>query len=154
MAKQYYLRAPSGEVFSSEHPEFHKDCENLGSGAKGKAARAEYCKAELRALLTPGAKVYCILRTVSASGMARAISLYVKSEGDMRSIDSLSADALGYKLAKKEGLQVSGCGMDMGFHLVYALSCALWPNGTETPPGVRNGAPDTAGGYALKHVWL
>ena len=78
MAKQYYLRSPSGVVFTSVHPEFHKDCENLGSGAKGKAARAEYCKAELRQLLVPGAKVYCILRSVSSSGMSRAISLYVK----------------------------------------------------------------------------
>lgn len=154
MAKQYYLRAPSGEVFPSEHPEFHKDCENLGAGPKGKAARAEYCKAELRRLLAPGAKVYCILRSVSASGMTRAISLYVNSDGAMRGIDSLSADALGYKLVKKEGLQVSGCGMDMGFHLVYSLGCALWPNGTETPHGIRNGKPDTDGGYALKHVWL
>ena len=126
----------------------------MGSGAKGKAASAEYCKAELRALLTPGAKVYCILRSVSSSGMSRAISLYVKSEGDMRNIDSLSADALGYKLSKKEGLLVSGCGMDMGFALVDHLGCALWPNGTGTPHGTRNGQLGTAGGYALKHVWL
>lgn len=154
MAKQFCLRSPAGVVFSSVHPEFHKDCENLGSGAKGKAARAEYCKAELRALLAPGDKVYCILRSVSSSGMSRSISLYVKSEGDMRNVDSLVSDALGYKLAKKGGLQVSGCGMDMGFHLVYALGCALWPTGTETPHGSRNGKPDTDGGYALKHVWL
>ena len=154
MANQYFLRAPSGEVFPSEHPEYHKGCENLGSGAKGKAARAEYCKTELRALLTPGAKVYCILRSVSLSGLSRAVSLYVKSEGDMRNIDSLSADVLGYKLSKKEGLLVSGCGMDMGFHLVYSLGSTLWPNGTETAHGTRNGKPDTDGGYALKHVWL
>ena len=154
MAKQYYMRAPSGEVFPSEHPEYHKECENLGAGAKGKAARAEYCKAELRALLTPGDKVYCILRSVSSSGTSRSISLYVKNDGDLRSIDSLSADALGYKLAKKEGLLVSGCGMDMGFHLVYSLGCAVWPDGTGVPHGVRNGQPDTTGGYALKHVWL
>ena len=154
MAKQYYLRAPSGEVFPSEHPEFRKECENLGSGANGKAARAEYCKAELRALLTPGAKVYCILRSVSSSGMSRAISLYVKSEGDMRNIDSLSADALGYKLAKKTGVMVSGCGMDMGFHLVYSLGSTLWPDGTGTHHGTRNDQLGTAGGYALEHVWL
>ena len=154
MAKQYYMRAPSGEVFHSEHPELHKECENLGAGAKGNAARAEYCKAELRALLTPGAKVYCILRSVSASGMSRAISLYVKSDGDMRNIDSLSADALGYKLAKQAGVMVSGYGMDMGFHLVYSLGSALWPAGTEAPHGIRNGKPDTDGGYALQHVWL
>ena len=125
MAKQYYMRAPSGEVFPSEHPEFHKDWENLGSGAKGKAARAEYCKAELRQLLVPGDKVYCILRSVSASGMSRAVSLYVKSEGDIRNVDSLISDALGYKLAKQAGVMVSGCGMDVGFHLVYSLGCAL-----------------------------
>lgn len=154
MAKQYYLRAPSGEVFHSEHPEFHKECENLGAGAKGKAARAEYCTAELRQLLVPGAKVYCILRSVSASGMSRAISLYVKSAGDMRNIDSLIADALGYKLAKQTGVLVSGCGMDMGFLLVDSLGCALWPDGIGTPHSSRNGTPDTDGGYALKHVWL
>lgn len=154
MAKQYYLRSPAGVVFSSVHPEFHKDCENLGSGAKGKAARAEYCKAELHQLLVPGDKVYCILRSVSSSGMSRAISLYVKSAGDMRNVDSLIADALGYKLAKQAGVMVSGCGMDIGFHLVYSLGCALWPNGTGTHHGSRNGKPDTDGGYALKHVWL
>lgn len=154
MAKQYYMRAQTGVVFSSAHPEFHNDCENLGAGAKGKAARAEYCKAELRQLLVPGDKVYCILRSVSASGMSRAISLYVKSAGDMRNIDSLSADALGYKLAKKTGVTVSGCGMDMGFHLVHSLGRALWPAGTGTPHGSRNGKPDTDGGYALKPVWL
>ena len=155
MAKQFYLRSPAGVVFSSVHPEFHKDCENLGPGAKGKAARAEYCKAELRALLVPGAKVYCILRSVSAYSVSRSISLYVqKSDGDMRNIDSLSADALGYKLAKQAGVMVSGCGMDVGFHLVSSLGCALWPDGTGTPHGIRNGQLDTAGGYALEHVWL
>jgi hypothetical protein len=31
---------------------------------------------------------------------------------------------------------------------------ALWPNGTDTPHGTRNGEPDTNGGYALKHRWM
>lgn len=44
--------------------------------------------------------------------------------------------------------------MDMGFHVVYALGSALWPDGTPAPHGTRNGEPDTAGGYALKHEWL
>ena len=34
MAKQTYMRTTSGEVFSTSHPEYHKDCENLGTGAK------------------------------------------------------------------------------------------------------------------------
>jgi hypothetical protein len=30
-----------------------------------------------------------------------------------------------------DGIKVGGCGMDMGFHLVYNLSYALWPAGFE-----------------------
>ena len=55
---------------------------------------------------------------------------------------------------KTGGLRVSGCGMDMGFHVVYNLGYALWPDGTPEPHGTRNGAPDSDGGYALKHRWL
>jgi hypothetical protein len=49
---------------------------------------------------------------------------------------------------------VNGCGMDMGFSVVCNLGAMLWPMGTDTPHGTRNGAPDSAGGYALKHKWI
>jgi hypothetical protein len=54
----------------------------------------------------------------------------------------------------REGIVVGGCGMDMGFHLVYNLGATLWPKGTEKPHGTRNGEPDTSGGYALKSRWI
>jgi hypothetical protein len=57
-------------------------------------------------------------------------------------------------LAKNNGVKVAGCGMDMGFHLIYSLSYALFPKGTDAPHGTRNGVPDSDGGYALKHEWL
>jgi hypothetical protein len=75
----------------------------------------------------------------------------------------------GYRQAKKgDGLIVGGCGMDMGYHLVYALSHRLWPDGFDCigpgcpsndhsngdrdyTPGHRHHAD---GGYCLKHRWL
>jgi hypothetical protein len=47
---------------------------------------------------------------------------------------------LGWTLKTKNGsdtIRVSGCGMDMGYHLVHSLSYALYGDG-----------------YALKHEWL
>lgn len=72
----------------------------------------------------------------------------------LRSISGLAADLLGYKWDDRGGLKIGGCGMDMGFHAVYGLGSMLWPNGTKKPHSSRNGEPDRAGGYALKHRWL
>ncbi|ARK07586.1 hypothetical protein LAV_00211 [Sphingobium phage Lacusarx] len=54
----------------------------------------------------------------------------------------------------KQGIRIGGCGMDMGFSLVYDLGNTLWPKGTRKPHGTLNGKPDKSGGYALKHEWL
>lgn len=109
----------------------------------------------LRENIKPGQTVYTILRHVSASGMSRDISVItIASDGSVRQWDYAVAKVLGYSLAKREGVRVSGCGMDMGFHLVYALGRALWPNGTPEPHSTRNGEPDSDGGYALKQRWL
>lgn len=154
MAKTY-MRSPSGEVFETQHPEYHKECENLGGGAKGYAARQEYARAELRKIIKPGQKVYTILRSVSKSGMSRDISLFVIHKGELRNIDCLTSDATGIAESRNgPGIRMGGCGMDMGFSLVYNLGMALWPKGTRKPHGTRNGQPDTCGGYALKHSWL
>lgn len=73
----------------------------------------------------------------------------------IRSIGWLAARAMGDKFdSDRQGIKISGCGQDMGFALVYSLGSTLWPKGTPKPHGTRNGEPDTAGGYALKHSWL
>lgn len=149
-----YMRAPTGEVFETSNPEYHKECENLGHGTKGYAARREYACKELRKMIKPGQKVFCILRDVSKSGMSRNISLYVVHKGELRNIDVLASDATAIALAKNQGIRMGGCGMDLGFSLVYNLGAALWPKGTGKPHGTRNGQPDNAGGYAIKHEWL
>lgn len=73
----------------------------------------------------------------------------------LRSIGWLAAKAMGDNFDRdRSGIKVHGCGMDMGFHLVYNLGRTIWPNGTPKPHGKRNGDPDRDGGYALKKVWL
>lgn len=73
----------------------------------------------------------------------------------IRSIGHLAAKLTGYAHDNdRGGLRMGGGGMDMGFAAVYALGSALWPKGTPKPHGTRNGEPDRAGGYALKHSWL
>jgi hypothetical protein len=155
MAKfKTYMRGKDGQVFGTDHPSYHPDCENLGGGAKGMEARKEYARGALRAMLKPGQTVHCVLRSRARSGMSRSISLLIVHKGELRNIDTLAADACGYSLAKDEGIHMPGCGMDMGFALVYALGRAVWPTGTRKPHGTRNGSPDKDGGYALKSSWV
>ena len=103
----------------------------------------------------PTDTVYTILRHVSTSGMSRSISLIVMDGKQPYDISYLAAKVLGDKIDQKHGgIKVGGCGMDMGFDLVYRLGATLWPNGTALPHGNRNGKPDSDGGYALAHRWL
>lgn len=130
------------------------DWERL-SATEGKRLHRAQCVAELRAMLKPGQTVYCTLRSVSRSGMQRRISLHVVSEkGELVSLDWFASRVMGERISDQGGLIVNGCGMDMGFHLVYNLGRAVWPDGTPEPHGSRNGAPDRDGGYALKHSWI
>lgn len=109
-------------------------------------------KDRLRELCKPGDTLYTILRHCSRSGMSRRISVLTK---DHHQLDYLIARAGLYKTKEREeGLVVGGCGMDMGFAIVYDLGRSLWPKGTPEPHNHRNGEPDSDGGYALRHRWL
>ena len=151
MKKQNYFQAAEGFVFTSsfEHPE----CTKLTVKA-GKSALLNQCKKQLLQLLSPGAKVYTKVQHVSSSGMSRRISAYTANGDDIQQLDYWISIVTGWKLSDKGGLVVSGCGMDMGFYLVYTLGAILWPNGTGEAHGTRNGQPDFDGGYALKQSWL
>ena len=129
-----YMRTASGEVFGTQNPEYHKECENLGSGSKGFQARRDYAASELRKILKPGDTVYTLVRHVSASGMSRDISFYVAlidsdKKPYLRNIDCLMGDVCALPDGKSGGLRVGGCGMDMCFHSVYTLGHYLFPNG-------------------------
>jgi len=110
---------------------------------------------EMRAEIKPGDTIITVLRGVSASGMSRHIDVYrfyVKN-GKVRR-DWLSprvAAVCGFTFDdKKECLRVSGCGMDMGYHVVYSLSRVLFTDGfTDSSGWLSND-----GGYALRQEWL
>ena len=109
----------------------------------------------LHELLQPGDTIYTILKHVSASGMSRSIQLKVVKNGDICDISWDAARAMGDKIDPKNGgIKIGGCGMDMGFALVYNLGAVLWPQGTPEPHGTRNGEPDNDGGYALNQRWV
>jgi hypothetical protein len=91
-----------------------------------------------------GSIVYTVLRSVSSSGMTRAISLLVANGDKVEDITYYAAHALGSKLVERNGsraISVHGCGMDMVFHLVYNLSSVLFHG------------QDRAG-YVLNQRWI
>lgn len=99
--------------------------------------------ARLREWYPKGSTVYTILRHRSRSGMQRIIGLVaLRAEDDGSIVDRhpnyAASVVLGMTADKnRDGIKVGGCGMDMGFHVVYELSGALYGDG-----------------YALKHRWL
>lgn len=115
---------------------------------------------KLRKWLKPGDTVYTILRHVSRSGMSRSIGVVLLKGRKQNSMDLhpnyLVAKALGYRQGKGDGVVMGGCGMDMGFALVYNLGRTLWPNGNGKTVTGRNGdtGPETDGGYLLEQRWL
>ena len=83
-------------------------------------------------------KAYTILRHVSQSGMFRLISVFVVVENRPIVVDNLiNVTGVGIMDKKREGIRCSGCGMDMGFDLVYSLSMFLFGDG-----------------YKVKQEWL
>lgn len=90
----------------------------------------EEAREQLRALLPPGSTVYTVLKHVSRSGMSRNIDCFVIQDNAPRWISPLVSKATGIRFNEKaEALTVNGCGMDMGFHVVYELSYRLYPQG-------------------------
>jgi len=150
MAKTVYMQTASGFVFTTSHPEFHSMDKRL-TVKVGKELYLQQAKDDLMTLIKPNSVINTLVRSVSSNGMSRRISLYIVDGQEMRSIDHWASVITGYKQSDKGGLIVGGCGMDMGFHLVYTLGALLWPNGTDFAHGTRNGVPDIDGGYALKH---
>jgi hypothetical protein len=128
--------------------------------------RDEYIT-KLRETLKPGDTLYTVLRSVSRTGMSRVIDVFFfSSDADGK----IQKQWLSYWIAKAgdmtfqrgdvgkpEGIKISGCGMDMGFSIVYHLGRTLYPDGFAVAGRGRNGdtsGHDNDGGYAFRHEWL
>lgn len=119
--------------------------------------RAEALHA-LRAKLPPDSTVYTVLRSASRSGMSRVLSTLIVEDGRLVDVTWYVARLLGYPLREvngSRGLFVQGCGMDMGFHVVYGISRTLWNDTPEFTAwrSLHTEAHEDAG-YALNHKWV
>ena len=83
--------------------------------------------------------LYTVLRHVSRSGMSRSIDVYSISEnGEKYRLSYYAKVILDLKFdTAHDGLKMIGCGMDMGFALVYNLAYAVYGDG-----------------YAIAQEWL
>lgn len=83
--------------------------------------------------------------SVSKSGMTRKLSIYANTKQNvMTNLTGDVAKILGWTLDKNGFLVVSGCGMDMHFHTIYTLSCALYGYSSNK----------NKGGYKLQYATL
>ena len=104
----------------------------------------------LRTFLKPGDEILTVLRHVSRSGMSRSIDLYVVKKGNPIQLSRRVAEALDMKIDETNGgIKIGGCGMDMGFALVYNLAATIFPDGVS-----HRGLRHSDGGYGLRHQWL
>ena len=130
------------------------------------ADRDEY-RDKLRALLAPGDTLYTVLRHRAPSGMSRAVDVYRITNDEPMRLTYWIGKAADFSYSERwEALTVQGCGMDVGFEVVYNTGRALWPDGFECAGdrcqsndhtnGDRNYSPHhhSDGGYALRHRWI
>ena len=65
--------------------------------------------------------VYAVIRSVSKSGMSRAVDLYLTQEYGIQRITALVANCAQLNLSKNEDLVLKGCGTDLVWDLVNDL---------------------------------
>ena len=94
----------------------------------------------LKKAFPKGSTAYTKLVHCSKSGMTRIISVMAIKKNEPYYLNHHISEILSFKKAEKfgeYGLKVGGCGMDMGFHLIYTLSYKLYGDG-----------------YAIKQRWI
>ena len=98
----------------------------------------DYSKEMLLNYFPKGSTVYLVIRQVSRSGMYRHISVQAIKDKEVNYLSFHVANILKWTYKDKtNSVGVGGCGMDMGFHLVYTLASVLYNDG-----------------YALKHRYI
>ena len=74
---------------------------------------------------------------VARSGMSRHIKVFAIDGDRIINVSHYVAEFLEMRYTDKNAVFVGGCGMDMGFHLIYTLSSKLYDDG-----------------YAIKQDWV
>ena len=90
-------------------------------------------KAELVKLLRPffrkNSTAFCSLKKCSNSGAYRHIQILATKKNRIYNLSYYVAELCGFSWKENtSAVGVSGCGMDMGFHVVSTMSYYLYPN--------------------------
>ena len=96
-------------------------------------------KKHLKKLFPKGSTAYTLVTKVAPSGMSRHIMVAgSQKKGHVENVSWYISQLLEWKYKDNtRAVFVGGCGMDMGFHLVYNLAQELYKDG-----------------YAIKQRWL
>tara|TARA_R100000315_G_C5190942_1_gene111352 strand:+ start:66 stop:380 length:315 start_codon:yes stop_codon:yes gene_type:complete len=97
----------------------------------------ERAKAFLKDWFPKGSTAHTTVVHVARSGMSRHIKVFAISGERIQNISYHVSKLLDWRFTNKEAVFVGGCGMDMGFHLIYTLSSKLYDDG-----------------YAIKQSWV
>lgn len=94
-----------------------------------KAERRESSLAVLHKMLPVGSTVFTVLKHVSRSRMMRRIAVIAIGKEGPLNVSGFVSAVLGLPLTDDGAVKVTGCGMDMGYHVVHNLGYALFPAG-------------------------
>jgi hypothetical protein len=105
---------------------------------------------QLQEIIKEGDVVYTLLQNVSSNGMSRRIVVLIPQKTKnglmVRDITYLVAAACELRYNKdRHALVVGGCGMDMGYHVIYTLASVL---------GYKKSGENKGNCYGLAHQWL
>lgn len=102
-----------------------------------KELEQQEAKKYLLSVIKAGDVVYTILRHVSQSGMSRNIDVVVIKDNKPICVSWDVAKLLEYRQNEDGSLKVRGCGMDMGYSVVYNMSRTIFDDN-----------------YAVNHRWI
>tara|TARA_R100001163_G_C5040998_1_gene179127 strand:- start:72 stop:386 length:315 start_codon:yes stop_codon:yes gene_type:complete len=97
----------------------------------------ERAKEFLKDSFPKGSTAHTTVVHVARSGMSRHIKVFAISGERIQNVSYYVSELLDWRLTKNDAVFVGGCGMDMGFHLIYTLSSKLYDDG-----------------YAIKQSWV
>jgi hypothetical protein len=126
----FEILKPEGQSFESYYQQEIADCKKQLAQALKNAPKDAHGKPVF----------YVVARHVAKSGLSRVLSVYYfdKNAGTMFHLNYVAAILLELPMDRKyDGVKLRGCGMDMGFDLVYRLALAA-----------------TGDGYSIAHQWL
>jgi len=111
-----------------------------------KEQERESARAYLLSILNKQNKptLYTNLKSVSSSGMSRDMKVLAAVEGEIVDVTYYVGKLDIGTIKERNGqrvIRVGGCGMDMGFHVVYTVSAILY-------------GYEERGAYTIRHEWI